>query len=63
MLRSSAAHATSVSCSTLDPPAPHAGVAHCAGHPSHGLVTTAAIRWFGGPGASSNSNPWGSPGR
>ena len=58
--RSSAAHATSVS-SSMSPPLPHAGVAHCAGHPSHGDVTTAA-RFCTGPVAASSSTPFGSPG-
>src|SRR5215217_6410038 len=61
-LRSNAAQATSVSsCSWAL--LLQEGVAHCAGQPSHGEVTTAAIRFCGGPGASSNSNWSGSPGR
>src|SRR5829696_1044194 len=62
-LRSSAAHATSVSCSRVALPLPHDGVAHCAGQPSHGEVTTAAIRCWTGPVGSSRTAWFGSPGR
>src|SRR5215218_6158235 len=61
--RSSAAQATSVSCSRVAPLLPHAGVAHWAGQPSHGEVTTAAIRFCTGPVGSSRTAWFGSPGR